>query len=303
MPRTRYSRVVSTATPFDVLAYATTTAGSHREALLLDAYDTAPLSADLVDALDYIRRREAETTRWLSVVLVTPTHKEARITAFLSSWAWERHWREDALQAIVERHRPIRAQSGRSAIGGFVDRTAPLRAAIAANVQGPAITAAHMAECLVDGWILDAMLDRAAAIGASPALVADLARLRAIWARQEQFFVETTARLLDESDRIRNFVRRRVASRAWPMGAERDRFAAASAIRTLFGADTAWAATVDARIDTLPGLTGLGLARAASANPGRPRLRIPLRVASTLGRTVASITTRHHEGSRTHEGH
>lgn len=292
---TRYPRVMSTATPFDVLAYATTTAGSHRGALSLDAYDADPLPSDLVDALDYLRRRESETTRWLSVVLVTPTHKEARITAFLSSWAWERHWQEDALQAIVEQHRPIAGQPGRNALGDLADRTASLRAAIAANAQGPAITAAHMTECLIDGWILDALLERAASTSGSDALAADLGRLRAVWARQEQFFRETTGRLLTESDRIRRFVRRRVVARAWPIGAERDRVAATAAIQTLFAGDTDWTGTLDARIDALPGLAGLRLAWSAAANPGRPRLRTPLRVASALGRTIASITARRPE--------
>ena len=35
-------------------------------------------------------------------VLVTPTHKDARVTAFLVTWAYEKFWIADALPAIVE---------------------------------------------------------------------------------------------------------------------------------------------------------------------------------------------------------
>ena len=61
----------------------------------------AALPADLAEALRYVQRRAQGTGSWLSHVLVTATHKDARITAFLSTWAYEAHWFGDALSAIA----------------------------------------------------------------------------------------------------------------------------------------------------------------------------------------------------------
>ena len=263
---------------FDVAAYVRQPSGPMRETLTGLG---AALPADLADALRYVQRRAQGTGSWLARVLVTATHKDARITAFLSTWAYEAHWFGDALAALAGAG-PVPAI--RRGIAATVrDRFGPLWEAVVANLHGRALTGVQMTERLVDAWIVDAMLERAQHL-APAAVAADLARIREGIARQAHFFAETASEALMGSRAARVLARRRLARRAWPIGAEREPVAAtASAIRTLFGPDASWADGIDARIDALPGLAGLHIAGRTSRKPGRRPVRTPLR----------SVRTRH----------
>lgn len=274
---------MSSSAPFDVAAYVRAPLGPMRETLT--GLGSA-LPADLAEALRYVQRRAQGTGSWLSHVLVTATHKDARVTAFLSTWAYEVHWFGDALSALAGAG-PVPAIR-RGIAARMRDRFGPLREAVVANLHGRALTAVQMTERLVDTWIVDAMLERAQHL--APATVAeDLARIREGIARQGRFFAESATEALASSPAARMLARRRLARRTWPIGAEHEPAAAtASALRTLFGPDASWATTIDQRIDALPGLAGLGLVRRTVRKPGRRPLRIPLR--GTLVRHAAPVS-------------
>ena len=262
---------MSALSRFDVAAYVRAPLGPMRDSLA--SIGTA-LPADLADALRYVQRRAQGTTAWLSHVLVTPTHKDARITAFLSTWAYERHWLGDAVGAIAGAG-PVPAIR-RGIAARMSARFGPLREAIVANLHGRALTAVQMTEQLVDGWIVEAMLERAQHL-APAAVAADLASVRQGIARQGHFFAESATEALANSRAAQILARRRLRLRAWPIGADVEPAAAtAKALQTLFGDDHSWAAAIDRRIDALPGLAGLALVRRTVRKPGRPPLRIPL---------------------------
>jgi hypothetical protein len=263
---------MSSPGPFDVSAYVRQPFGPMRETLTGLG---AALPADLAEALRYVQRRAQGTGSWLSHVLVTATHKDARITAFLSTWAYEAHWFGDALSAIAGAG-PVPAIR-RGITAKLRDRFGPLREAIVANLHGRALTGVQMTERLVDGWIVDAMLERAQHL-APAAVAADLDRIREGIARQGRFFAEAATEALSHSPAARALARRRLATRTWPIGADREPAAAtAHALQTLFGPDRSWAAAIDSRIDALPGLAGLDLVRRTVRKPGRPPIRIPIR--------------------------
>ena len=242
------------------------------------------VSADLAETLRYLQRRAQGTTTWLSHVLVTATHKDARITAFLSTWAYERHWLGDAVGAIAGAG-PVPAI--RRGISSRISaRFGPLREAVVANLHGRALTAVQMTEQLVDGWIVEAMLERAQHL-APAAVAADLASVREGIARQGRFFAESATEALSNSRAAQALARRRLRMRAWPIGAEGEPPAAtAKALQTLFGDDRTWAAAIDRKIDSLPGLAGLALMRRTVRKPGRPPLRIPF-LGTLLARRAA----------------
>jgi hypothetical protein len=270
---------------FDVLAYSADARGSHRAQLTGIG---EPLADPLRAELRYLRSRLSGTTGWLSLVLVTPTHKNARITAFLSAWAYERHWLADALDALTAGAATPAAPPVRI---GLRTRFAPLVEAVVANVHGPALTAVHMAERAVDGVFVEALVGHAIGQASGP-VAADLERLRRVLVRQHSFFTEEAGRLLAASARARRLSRRRLTARAWPIGARDDRVGTAAALTALTAADPRWIQRADARIAELPGLAGLGIARRSAANPGRPVLRTPLRPVATLGRLAASAVRR-----------
>jgi hypothetical protein len=263
---------MSSTSPFDVAAYVRAPLGPMRGTLQGVG---AALPADLAEALRYVQRRAQGTGSWLAHVLVTATHKDARVTAFLSTWAYEAHWFGDALNAIAGAG-PVPAIR-RGLAARFRARFGPLQEAIVANLHGRALTGVQMTERLVDGWIVDAMLERAQQL-APAAVAADLARIREGIARQAQFFAESATESLASSRAARMLARRRLAMRTWPIGADFEPAAAtAHALQALFGPDRSWAAAIDRRIDALPGLAGLQLVRRTVRKPGRRPLRMTFR--------------------------
>jgi hypothetical protein len=173
----------------------------------------------------------------------------------------------------------------------FAERLGPLREAVVANVHGRALSAVQMTERVVDGALLDALLVRAVAL-APRAVADDLEGVLTVLRRQQEFFLETAEQRLAESRRAQRLTRARVLARAWPIGAERDPEGTARALALLTAGDPGWATRIDARIEALPGLTGLGVLRRTAANPGAVALRTPLRTAAALGRLAASVFDR-----------
>src|SRR6188472_3556089 len=104
MPEPREASVETTDFPapdFDVREYARTAVASHRDELNVEVYRTQPLTAATLRVLSYLQIVERATMTHLRAVLVTATHKDARITAFLTTWAFEKYWIADALEQIV----------------------------------------------------------------------------------------------------------------------------------------------------------------------------------------------------------
>lgn len=52
-------------------------------------------------AIRALQRIERSTMARLRRMLVSPTHTQARITAFLTTWAYERYWIDDLLTRLL----------------------------------------------------------------------------------------------------------------------------------------------------------------------------------------------------------
>src|ERR1700712_658966 len=89
---------------FDIRAYPRTAAGSHADSLPLEAFAEHPLAAPTLRAIAYLRDLERFTMHHMRDVLVTPSHKDARLTAFLATWAFEKYWIADAFDRILAAH-------------------------------------------------------------------------------------------------------------------------------------------------------------------------------------------------------
>lgn len=142
-------------TPFDVAAYT-------RDPLdLRQVGGDVPrgLGSDVLDAVVYLWSVERAALDRVRDVLVTPTHADARVTAFLITWTFEQH-------ALAERLAGVLAANGRGAVpppdtrSGRVrrvwdERAAPTVGAVHSNLLGADVTSGHM----VTGW-LDAAATR-----------------------------------------------------------------------------------------------------------------------------------------------
>lgn len=250
------------APDFDVRDYARDAAGSHRDALNLDSYRETPLSTETLRVLRYLQIVERATMTHLRSVLVTATHKDARITAFLTTWAFEKYWIADAFEQIGLAHQPEGTDVDRAPFRTPTERT--IRESIFANIVGVPMIAVHMALGTVDSWLNQAAYSRLAAAG-NAQLSATMESFLALKERQLAFFEPQTRYRLTESRQARSLTRKRLAKTPWPIGAKAEpREETAFFFRHLFGPAPELLAEIDARIDTLPGMSGLFTLRKAA---------------------------------------
>jgi hypothetical protein len=248
---------------FSVREFARTAVGSHRANIDLAAFDDAPLDAETLRVLTYLRGIERATMNHLRDVLVTPSHKDARVTAFLTTWAFEKFWIADALSAVLDRHAGfvVGAQSVKDRIAGgirsTIDRFAPIRESIVANAIGTDVIAVHMLTGTMDTWLSQAAYTRIEGSVQHPELTALLERIRAIKDRHLEFFLPQAAFRLEESVPARTLALRRLARTALPTGSREQPASETRFFFThLFGGAQHVLDEIDARVTALPGLEG-----------------------------------------------
>ena len=209
---------------FDVRAFARTAKGNHRETLRLEEFTTEPLLRDSIRAVRYLARLESGTMEQLRNLMVTATHKDARITAFLVTWAFEKFWIADALDAVLEAngqpksHETTEGLARRSRIESE-ERRGPIRRAISGLIQGVPIIGVHVTSGLVDEWITRAAYDRLDTASANPALSSAIATILAVKARHVAFFDHEARERLADDPRAVSLTRRSLERQAWPLGA------------------------------------------------------------------------------------
>jgi hypothetical protein len=209
---------------FNVREFARTARGNHREELDLTEYAETPLGSDILRLVRYIGRLESATMEHLRNLLVTATHKDARVTAFLVTWAFEKFWIADALDAVLEANGQPRAQDAsegkpRKSLADASDRRGPIRRAVAAFGLGVPIIATHMTTGLVDEWIMEDAYEHLAASGKSASLRSTIAIILAVKKRHAEFFLDEARRRLSESPRAVKQTRTALGKAAWPIGA------------------------------------------------------------------------------------
>lgn len=247
---------------FDVREFARTARGSHRGELDLDALTATDLDADAARLIRTMRDLERHTMERMRNVLVTATHKDARVTAFLTTWAFEKFWIADALDAVLEATGyDLTSPEGPRRRVRFerADRRGPIARAIAGNVAGPELVAAHVTTGLLDEWITAAAYRRLGEIAPAVAPVADL--IIQIKERHIEFLSEDTERRLTDSARARRLALKEVLRSAWPLGAIDRPAVDRAAFETLVfggGDGAARAAEIGDRIAALPGLERAG---------------------------------------------
>ncbi len=254
------------ATPpvgFSVREFARTARGSHRDHLELPAYESAPLDRDTLELVAMLARLERGALRYLRSVLVTPTHKDARVTGFLVTWAFEKFWVADALERVVGAHlsfTPPRTGTPRlrAARRALAERVEPIRESVVANLIGDDVVAVHCAAGAIDEWITQAAVTRLAAGAGHPVLTRTIGRLLEVRSRHDTFFTQEAAERLATSPTAARLARRRLRRATWPLGSAEE---PPGLVRRLLGGLLAPSDLValDARVRALPGLAGLDL--------------------------------------------
>lgn len=206
---------------FDVREFARTAQGSFRAELDLAAINAQSLGADALRLLRLLRDLERSTMQRMRNLLVTATHKDARVTAFLTTWAYEKFWIADALDAVLEAgdndHAAAEETGGtRHSLSERAERRGPVRRAIAANFAGPQIVAAHVTTGLIDEWITQTAYRRLGELAGG--LHAIVGRIITIKDRHIRFLADEAQRRLAASPRASRLTRLEVKRAAWPIG-------------------------------------------------------------------------------------
>ena len=234
-----------------------------------DAFRRTPLDPDVLRCLRYMHDVEHHTVCYLRDLLVTPAHRDPRVTTFLTVWNYEEMWHGDALGRVLAAHGeeagPARIDRMRRGLG-VRDRLAPTLHALGAAVAASAFGALHMTWGAVNEWTTQAGYARLIARAQHPVLTDLLNRIMRQEGTHVAFYAGEAGDRLAGDRRARRLVRAALV-RLWrPVGAgvmpaDEVRFV----IRTLFGDDDgrAMAERIDHRIDRLPGLGDLALVRGA----------------------------------------
>lgn len=233
--------IIDLGAHFDVPDYTKSPYGPARASLTqLDA----PLPPEIAKALQRLGLVMQHTSSWLSKVLVTSTHKEPRITAFLSAWAYERYWMGDALLALSGA-KPS-SEAGPHSAGALV-------ASVMANVHGKALVGLQATQRLIDCWILQSLLldlVDAAPLKAGP----DIERIVASLERQASFFFEISEQELKLHASTRKLAKKKLPKERWPLGASNQQ--SRNLLRML---PNEAKDLIEAQVRALPGLANLRL--------------------------------------------
>lgn len=259
---------------FDLRDFTRTARGSHRDRLELAAYAGQPLDGETAELVRLLARLERGALAYLRSVLVTPTHSDARMTAFLVTWAYEKYWLADALEAIADTH-PAPADPAaplglrlRRAWHAVAERLEPIRESVVANLIGEDVIAVHCLAGALDEWLVQAAYQRLAEHTPHSVLARTLRELLEVKQRHRSFFETQAQQRLQASPSAAGLARRRLRRMAWPLGSQDE--APETLARLLDGllAGTDLA-EIDRQLDVYPGLAGLGLATAAGTRASR----------------------------------
>lgn len=230
-----------------------------------NAFRERPLSAKALRCLRYMHDIESHTVCYLRDLLLTESHRDPRITTFLTTWAWEEQWHGVALAAVLAAHGEVagadRIAATRSALG-VKDRLGPLLTTVGSVLARRDFVAVHMTWGALNEWSTQAGYARLAELEDHPVLTELLERIQRQEARHIAFYATEARERLAASPRARRLVRLAL-DRLWaPVGSgvvpkEETAFLVQWLLSGEGGAPVV--RRLDQRLERLPGLAGLGL--------------------------------------------
>lgn len=243
---------------FDIREFARTARGSHRAELDLTVIAEEGLAPDAARLLRALRDLERSTMGRMRNLLVTATHKDARVTAFLTTWAYEKFWLADALDAVLdasgtETVLPEEKGALRHDRRERVEHRGPIRRAFLANFAGPQLVAAHVTTGLIDEWVTQAAYRRLGALAQGVGSFVDT--VLEIKDRHIRFLHQEAQRRLAASPRAVALTKKEIVRSAWPIGSiERTADERSFFERVVFGGPegSAEAGRIGALISSLP---------------------------------------------------
>ncbi|GAB2621415.1 ferritin-like domain-containing protein [Streptomyces capparidis] len=250
---------------FDITGYINTAGRIQVDDLDREAFLRRPLSPETLRCLRYMSDVESHTICYLRDVLVTPSHRDPDVTAFMSMWAFEEFWHGEAIDDVLRLHgqkadydhiRSVREAQG------LKDRISPIYQSIAANSIGEDFVAVHMTWGAINEWSAHAAYGSLMEKEEHPELTKLLTRIQRQETRHLAFYASQARERLARSKRARQLARF-VTQRFWqPVGSTiQPREETTFVLKHLFGSEEGAEAIrkIDDKVDKLPGMEGLNL--------------------------------------------
>ena len=230
-----------------------------------NAFRDRPLSAEALRCLRYMHDIESHTVCYLRDLLLTESHRDPRITTFLTTWAWEEQWHGVALARVLAAHgEPAgneRISATRNALG-FRDRLAPILNTLGSVIARRDFVAVHMTWGALNEWSTQAGYARLAELEDHPVLTELLERIQRQEARHIAFYATEARERLAASPRAQRLVRLALRKLWAPVGSGVvPKEETAFLVQWLLSGDGGAPVVrrLDQRLERLPGMQGLSL--------------------------------------------
>ncbi|TCP57543.1 hypothetical protein EV191_1011500 [Tamaricihabitans halophyticus] len=261
---------------FDIDHFTQTSERVGWEDLDLDVFRDDPLPPATLRTLRYMADVEYHTVCYLRDMLVTPSHAEGDVTAFMTFWNREEFWHGEALSEVLRRHEisldfdQLKAKRLKL---GWKDRLAPIKQSVAANLAGTDFIAVHMAWGAANEWSAGTAYRRLAVLEDHPVLATLLHRIAKQESRHVAFYATQARTRLEDHPRAQRLTRLALRRFWGPVGTGVMPESEVTHVMThLFSgpAGRVQAAHIDANIARLPGMEGLRIVQDALDRRGVP---------------------------------
>jgi hypothetical protein len=261
---------------FDIDNYTRTSKGVRWEDLPFDEFRDNPLPPQTLRSLRYMCDVEYHTVCYLRDMLVTPSHRDPGVTAFMTMWNMEEFWHGEALAAVLAMHGitvdydELKAKRLKL---GWRDKLDPLKQSLMANIVGQDFIAVHMIWGAANEWSAITAYNRLAALERHPVLAALLQRIAMQEARHVAFYATQARDRLARSTKAQKLARYALRKFWGPVGSG---VMAETEVRHVLnhlmsGPDGRQAAAaIDDHIAKMPGLAGLRIVQDALDARGVP---------------------------------
>jgi len=259
---------------FDIDRFTSTSVNVNWNDLDFDEFKTHPLPDATLRALRYMCDVEYHTVCYLRDMLVTPSHKDEEVSAFMTMWNREEFWHGEALASVLGAHGITvdfdELKATRLKLG-WRDRLDPVKQSLMGNIIGKDFIAVHMIWGAANEWSAVAAYNRLAELEQHPVLAVLLKRIAAQEARHVAFYATQARDRLAKSKKAQ-VLARFALRKAWgPVGST---IMAPDEVRHVMGhlfsgeEGMREIRKLDEHISRMPGLDGLTIVETAMKKYG-----------------------------------
>lgn len=259
---------------FNIEKYTTTSESVAWQDLDFDDFATTPLPENTLRSLRYMCDIEYHTVCYLRDMLVTPSHRDGDVTAFMTMWNREEFWHGEALAAVLAAHGITvdfdELKATRLKLG-WKDRLDPVKQSLLGNIVGSDFIAVHMIWGAANEWSAIAAYTRLADLEGHPVLAELLKRIAKQEARHVAFYATQARERLAKSVRAQKLARFALNKFWGPVGSSvMEEPEVYHVMNHLLGGEEGAkeAAKIDEHIARMPGLAGLRIVQNSLAKRG-----------------------------------